>query len=289
MDTNFIPRELHAHNRASWNAATMSHNSHKGDQARFFREGGSTLHPEEIDLLGDIKGRALVHLLCNSGQDTLSIAAHLGAVVTGVDISDEAIAFAQQLSFDSGIPATFERADVFDWLEQARENHAQFDIVFSSYGVVHWLSDLTLWAQGIAAVLKSGGRFVLVDFHPLERIFDRNLQFVDTYFPTERMNTLEEGVIDYITRSPGKVTPFAYETGVENFQNPYQGHTFLWTLGEVLTAIGQAGLCLKRLHEYPHSIAMRFSPMREIPGYRTLPLDGIPLVPLLFGLQAEKS
>lgn len=44
----------------------------------------------------------------------MSIAAHLGAVVTGVDISDEAIAFAQQLSLDSGIPATFERADVMN-------------------------------------------------------------------------------------------------------------------------------------------------------------------------------
>ena len=281
-------RKLHAHNRASWNAATVAHNSHKGDQARFFREGGSTLHPEEIKLLGDVKSRTLLHLLCNSGQDTLSIAAHLGAVVTGVDISDEAIAFAQQLSLDSHIPATFERADVFDWLEQAQEHHRQFDIVFSSYGVVHWLSDLSLWARGIAAVLKPGGRFVLVDFHPLERIFDRNLQFVDAYFPTERINNLEEGVIDYITRSPGKVTPFAYETGVENFRNPQQAHTFLWTLGEVLTAIGQTGLCLKRLHEYPHSIAMRFGPMREIPGYRTVPLECIPLVPLLFGLQAEK-
>jgi len=289
MERNSLRRELHTHNRASWNAATQAHNSHKGDQARFFREGGSTLHPEELELLGEVRGLALVHLLCNSGQDTLSIAAQLGAVVTGVDISDEAIGFAQQLSLDSGIPATFERADVFDWLEQACEHHRQFDIVFSSYGVVHWLSDLTLWAQGIAAVLKPGGRFVLVDFHPLERIFDRNLQFVDDYFPTERINTLEEGVIDYVTRSPGKVTPFAYETGVENFRNPHQGHTFLWTLGELLTAIGQAGLCLKRLHEYPHSIAMRFSPMREIPGYRTMPLEGMPLAPLLFGLQAEKS
>ena len=289
MERNSLRRELHTQNRASWNAATAAHNSHKGDQARFFREGGSTLHPEELELLGEVRGLALVHLLCNSGQDTLSIAAQLGAVVTGVDISDEAIGFAEQLSLDSGIPATFERADVFDWLEQARDHHRQFDIVFSSYGVVHWLSDLILWAQGIAAVLKPGGRFVLVDFHPLERIFDRNLRFVDDYFPTERINTLAEGVIDYITRSPGKVTPFAYETGVENFRNPHQGHTFLWTLGEVLTAIGQAGLCLKRLHEYPHSIAMRFSPMREIPGYRTMPLEGMPLAPLLFGLQAEKS
>lgn len=288
MEDDALQRELHTQNRASWNAATVAHNSHKGDQASFFREGGSTLHPEEIELLGDIQGQTLVHLLCNSGQDTLSIVAQLGASVHGVDISDEAIAFARQLSLDSGIPATFERADVFDWLDQAREQHAQFDVVYSSYGVVHWISDLYLWAQGIAAVLKPGGRFVLVDFHPLERIFNRQLQFVASYFPSERIDTLTEGVIDYITRSPGKVSPFAYETGVEHFQNPHQAHLFRWTLGEIVTAIGQAGLCLKRLREYPHSIAMRFAPMREIPGYRTMPLEGMPLVPLLYGLQAEK-
>jgi hypothetical protein len=122
----------------------------------------------------------------------------------------------------------------------------------------------------------------------LERIFDRDLQVVASYFPSERIDTLQEGVIDYLTRSPGKVTPFAYETGVEHFENPYPAHLFRWTLGEILTAIGQAGLRLKRLQEYPHSIAMRFQPMREIPGYRTMPLEGLPLVPLLYGLEAEK-
>src|SRR5260370_16611384 len=160
MERNSLRRELHTHNRASWNAATQAHNSHKGDQARFFREGGSTLHPEELELLGEVRGLALVHLLCNSGQDTLSIAAQLGAVVTGVDISDEAIGFAQQLSLDSGIPATFERADVFDWLEQARENHRQFDIVFSSYGLVHCPSAPTPSTHRIPSFLNPSGPLV---------------------------------------------------------------------------------------------------------------------------------
>lgn len=89
-------KDLHEANRLSWNAATVAHNSHKGDQAAFFRRGGSTLFPEELDLLGDIAGLSLLHLQCNSGQDSLSLA-QLGADVTGVDISDEAIAFARRL------------------------------------------------------------------------------------------------------------------------------------------------------------------------------------------------
>src|SRR3712207_8987623 len=42
--------------------------------------------PEERALLGDLKGKTLAHLQCNSGSDSLSLAL-LGAVVTGVDIS----------------------------------------------------------------------------------------------------------------------------------------------------------------------------------------------------------
>src|SRR5689334_16683391 len=103
-------RILREANRRSWNAATRAHNSHKGDQARYFREGGSTLRPEELGLLGEVAGLRVVHLLCNSGQDTLSIA-RLGADVTGVDISDEAITFATQLAVEAGIAATFARDD----------------------------------------------------------------------------------------------------------------------------------------------------------------------------------
>ncbi len=65
---------LHEENRLSWNAATVAHNSHKGDQAAFFRNGGNKLHSEEKELLGDVQGLSIVHLQCNSGQDTLSLA-----------------------------------------------------------------------------------------------------------------------------------------------------------------------------------------------------------------------
>ena len=281
-------RTLRETNRRSWNAATRAHNSHKSDQARFFREGGSTLRPEELGLLGEVRGLRVVHLLCNSGQDTLSIA-RLGAEVTGVDISDEAIDFATQLAADAGITATFERADVYDWLEEAAEREDRFDVVFSSYGVVHWISDLERWASGIAAILKPGGRFVLVDFHPAERMFSRDWRHTGDYFPRERVDSLDEGVIDYITRSPGRLSPFAYEAGIEDFQNPHPSHLFRYTLGQIVTAIGGAGLRIEVLEEYPHTIAMRFAHMREIASYRVLPPEDVPSVPLLYGLRARKD
>ncbi|MCD2105892.1 methyltransferase domain-containing protein [Rhodococcus erythropolis] len=113
-------------NRLSWNAATVAHNSHKGDQAQFFRNGGSTLFPEEVALLGEIAGSSILHLQCNSGQDSLSLAA-LGANVTGVDLSDSAIDFARTLSADSGIAAEFERGEVSGWLREAAAARRKFD------------------------------------------------------------------------------------------------------------------------------------------------------------------
>ncbi|MGH7751436.1 MAG: class I SAM-dependent methyltransferase, partial [Gemmatimonadales bacterium] len=163
-------REYHEQNRLAWNEATKAHNSHKGDQARFLREGGSTLFPEEVDLLGQLQGKRLLHLQCNAGQDTVSLA-KLGAVCTGVDISDEAVAFATRLSAESGIPATFVRSDVYDYLAEAAAKGEQFDRVFSSYGAICWLSDLAGWGRGIASLLAPGGRFVLVEFHPLPNMF----------------------------------------------------------------------------------------------------------------------
>jgi 2-polyprenyl-3-methyl-5-hydroxy-6-metoxy-1,4-benzoquinol methylase len=123
-------------NRLSWNAATRAHESHKGDQAKFYREGGSKLYPEEVELLGDLCGKAIVHLRCNSGQDTLSMRRLGAAKLLGVDIGDEAIRFARRLSAESGVAASFVRADVYDWLAAAARVDERWDVVFSSYGAI---------------------------------------------------------------------------------------------------------------------------------------------------------
>ena len=104
-----------------------------------------------------------------------------GATVTGVDISDAAISSARRLSKQTGIPAGFERADVYDWLEETARAGRRFDAVFSSYGVVCWLPDLDTWTRGIAAVLTGGGRFVLVDFHPATDMFDESWEHARAY------------------------------------------------------------------------------------------------------------
>ena len=282
-------RSLREQNRRSWNAAVRAHESHRRDLAGFLRAGGTTLFYEERELLGDLAGETVAHLQCNSGGDSLSLAA-LGTTVVGVDSSDEALSSARALSEKTGIPARFERADVYDWLEGSVRQGRRFDVVYSSYGVVCWLPNLEAWAAGIAAVLEPGGRFVLVDFHPAAEMFDAGWNHTRGYPTGGEPLRLDEGVGDYVGESGGSLTPGGFSQGTRGFENPEPCHLFRWGLGEVVTALAGAGLRISALKEYPYANGERhFSDMRELPGRRMAPPEGVPTVPLMYGLRAEKD
>ncbi|MEM9493802.1 MAG: class I SAM-dependent methyltransferase, partial [Myxococcota bacterium] len=243
----------------------------------------------------------------NAGQDTLSLAT-LGAQVLGVDISDEAISFARSLARDADIPARFERADVYDWLSGTDE---RFEIAFSSYGVLGWLSDLSTWARGIARILEPGGRFVLLEFHSMIYMFEDALSGTDGAAGAgsedeplgERLRlryaysggahySMEEGVSDYVAASEDGLCPQGYETGIENFANPHRSEEFAWGIEDTVSAILDAGLHLTCLREYPYSAGCRQFPfMKDIGGRRyALPggPQGVPYIPHMFGLIAVK-
>jgi len=278
-------------NRQSWNTATKQHNSHKGDQAAFFRDGGSTLFAEEIDLLGDVQGKSLLHLQCNSGQDSLSIASQLGAKVTGVDISDEAIAFAQQLAQESGVDAIFERSDLYDWF---RDNETEYDVVFCSYGTLIWLNDLDKWAQGIVAALEKGGRFVIVDFHPMLCILDGAMSG-DWSEACDYMGGAhyhyELGVGDYVAAEGGTITQTGIAVeNVQPFENPNPCNEFSWGLADIVMSLVNAGLRLSTLREYPYTNGFKPYPqMEELPGRRFVFDEDMPEIPLMYGIVAKKG
>jgi SAM-dependent methyltransferase len=282
-------RALHEQNRRSWNAATRAHNSHKGDQARFYREGGCKLYREEAALLGDLTGQSVVHLQCNSGQDTLSLK-RLGAdKLLGIDISDEAISFARRLSAESGVEAAFERADVYDWLTSAARGGERWDVVFCSYGAIIWLSDLTTWASGIAAILKPGGRFVTVDYHPIEMMFDEEFRHHLPYSTHGRPITWEDGVSDYVAESRPAIAPPDWVDGVQGFQNPHGAHEFGWATSEIVTALLAAGLRLEHFREYDYCNGFRpYTRMKDLGEGRWAVPDEKPGIPFMYSLVARK-
>lgn len=287
-----MKRDLHEANRLSWNAASVAHNSHKHDQAGYFRGGGCKLYAEERALLGDVRGRDVLHLQCNCGQDTLSIA-NLGAArVTGVDISDVAIDFAQQLARDAAIGnAVFVRQDVYDWLDEAgRDAARRFDVVFSSYGAVCWLSDLSTWARGMASVLRPSGRFVLVDYHPVSQMFDDRLERKYPYFARSRVLTWANGVSDYVAETGGPSPYGELLPGVRDFKNPHPVHEFQWSVGEIVTALLDARLRLTTLKEFPYANGHApFKGMHHAGRERFVLPEGIPNLPLMYAIAAERA
>lgn len=274
-------------NRASWNAVTEAHNSHKVDQDKFLREGGSWLYPEELERLKPLEGKSVLHLQCNCGQDTLSLV-NAGATATGVDISDNAIAFARKLSADSGVPAQFERCEVLEWLAANQGTELRFDRVFSSYGAIVWLEDLETWAKGIAGVLKPGGRFVLMEFHPALWVVDDQGAPAESYFGIGA-EELVEGVTDYVGDSGEGLTRSGFQEGVKDFKNPEPAILYTHTPGDVVTALAKAGLRIEELAEFPHCNGFRPSAAYELLRERVFtPGPKLPSLPCMFGVVATR-
>ena len=89
----------------------------------------------ELEGLGEVKGKSLLHLQCHFGQDSLSWA-RKGAKVTAVDFSPSAIKAAKALSEELDIEAEFIESNVLT-LDLKQE----FDVVFMSYGTLGWLQN----------------------------------------------------------------------------------------------------------------------------------------------------
>lgn len=266
--------------KQSWNLATRNHNAHKGDQAARLRGGEELLFPEELELLGDLEGRSLVHLQCNAGQDSLCLARR-GARVTGVDFSDEAIAFARQLALDSGIAARFEQAEVVSFLRSSAE---RFELAFSSYGAVGWLPEIEPWAAGVRRILRPGGRFVYVEFHPVRWSIGDDLALTgDDYFATA---PFREPVRDYVADSGAQLGALEPAPAAEN---PIPASSYQYGLGQIVDALLRAGLVLETLREYPYANGCKTHPsLVAAEGRRWVWPEGVARTPLMFALAARR-
>jgi SAM-dependent methyltransferase len=260
-------------NRDLWNAWTGLHEIAEFYNVAGFKAGGSSLRPIERAELTAVAGRSLLHLQCHFGLDTLSWA-RLGATVTGVDLSDQSIALARALSAELAIPAAFVCAEV-ERLPEVLSG--DFDIVFSSYGVLPWLRDLARWAAVIAHFLKPGGIFYLVDDHPFMRTLSagENGELVASkpYFYTAEPSRYE---------GRGSFAAPGDETA------PLR-HWYVWnhSLGEVLGALIGAGLRIEFVHEFPFAMRAKFPGMQRAAD-GTWRFTRPPEIPLSFSLQARR-
>jgi SAM-dependent methyltransferase len=264
-----------------WDEVTKLHAQNNVYGLDSFRAGGSTLRQVELEELGDVSGKTLLHLQCHFGLDTLSWARR-GAIVTGVDFSPNAIGLARSLASEARIDARFVESDVYALADKLTE---RFDIVFASYGVLHWLPDLEEWARIVSGFLKPNGIFYIVEGHPFSRVFPIDGDVKDgskelrPYFPYfhDEAGTRWEDNIDYAdgtTRTP----PI---------------HTWQHSISDILNAVIRSRLRVEFLHEFPFcawkivAFAERMGAASDQKAYFTLP-ERFPRLPLMFSLRAKK-
>ncbi len=255
-------------NKQLWNNKTEIHvNSEFYDNENFVK-GKSSLNAIELELLGDVNDKSILHLQCHFGQDTISLS-RLGAKTVGVDLSDKAIGTAKDLAKQTNTTAEFICCDVYDLPNHLNQ---QFDIVYTSYGTIGWLPDLDKWAKVISQFLKPGGQLVFVEFHPVVWMFDDDFKTITyNYFNVEPIVEIEEGT---------------YADKDANIKQESVG----WNhdLSEVLNSLIQNGLTINCFNEYNYSPYNCFNNTIEVAPnqYRIQHLGA--KIPIVYSLVASK-
>ena len=255
-------------NKSTWNDKVKVHAKSDMYDLKAFKEGKSSLMTYELQALGDVKGKSLLHLQCHFGQDTLSWS-RMGAKCVGVDLSDEGIKLAQNLNKELKLNAEFVCCNVLDTSVFIEDT---FDIVFTSYGVIGWLPDLKPWGQMITERLKQGGTFFMAEFHPIVWMFDH----LD-----------KEPIIKY-GYMQNEVIYEEYEGtyAAENSNMISKEYGWNHGLGDVISALTEAGLHLDYLKEFDES------PYDVLPGLAKTDsgmfVTKDKLYPLIFTLKATK-
>lgn len=256
-------------NRNTWNNKVAVHVDSNFYDNESFIKGKSTLNNIELELLGNVKDKSILHLQCHFGQDTMSLA-RMGAQVTGIDLSDKAIAKAQELNLQLGLNSQYICCDVYETRQHTNE---LFDIVFSSYGTIGWLPNLDIWAKVISDSLKPNGIFVFAEFHPVVWMFDNDFKEVFySYFNTEEIIEEEQGT--YADRNAN-----------------IEAKTITWNhpLTEVLNSLINNGLTIEIFNEYDYSPYTCFNNVEEFETNKFRIKNLGNKIPMVYSLRARKK
>ncbi|MCH4553683.1 class I SAM-dependent methyltransferase [Aestuariibaculum lutulentum] len=255
-------------NKKTWNDKVKIHVESEMYNFEAFITGKTSLNSYELLALGNVRGKSLLHLQCHFGQDTLSWSRE-GAICVGVDLSNEGIKMAKGLNDELGLDAKFVCCNVLDVPDYISET---FDIVFTSYGVIGWLPDLKPWGKIIADRLRSGGVFYIVEFHPIVWMFD----YLEGK-PVMKYGYMQDEVIYE-----------EYEGTYADTKSKIVSKEYGWNhgLGEVVTALTEAGLSIEYLREHDESPYNVLPDLVKTESHNYVTKDR--LYPLIFEIKATK-
>lgn len=264
-------------NQRLWDAWTHIHVAGPWYDVASFKSGerGIRLRDYEIEEVGDVAGKTLLHLQCHFGLDTLSWA-RLGAVVTGADFSEEAIAAARSLAAEVDLPARFVRSDLYDLPNVLDE---RFDVVYTSGGVLGWLPDVAAWARVAAHFVRPGGMFYITEIHPVANAFEN-----EGVAPGELR-------LDYPYWTHEQPMTFQVKGSYADRRAPTEGlveHGWDHSLGQIVSGLIDAGLSVEFLHEFDFCLWPLDFLVQSADGRWRLPPETKGQLPLFFSLRATK-
>lgn len=235
------PAEYLRVNRVNWDDRAQLHATRSGlgyGVQRYIDDPGllSSVVVFDRERLGELSGVRAVHLQCHIGTDTISLA-RLGARVTGLDFSANAIREARRLAAEAGSDAEFVEGSVDD--APALLGEGRFDLVYTGIGALCWLPSITDWASVVARLLAPGGRLLVRDAHPM-------LSAVDEF--------REDGlVLGYPYFELPEPVRWESESSYTETDRPLRATvSYEWNhgLGEIVTALLAEGLELTALAEH---------------------------------------
>jgi SAM-dependent methyltransferase len=201
--------------------------------------GVSALEPEELELLGDLQGKRVLHLACSVCDEGITMASH-GARVVGVDISPTHVRVGQWKADTLKADVTVRVGNMMNLDHDLRG----FDIAYISSGGICWVPDLDDWLIGVRNALGPGGRLLISEHHPVWETMgvtgDRHLMVLSDYFGRNHLPVLHD---------PTKAAIGAAETSTGNGEDNLQ--SFVWGIGTITSALIRHGFQIEALMELP--------------------------------------
>jgi len=151
----------HVDMRDSWNQIAPHYQAEHRIPCDFVHYGPHCPNEDQLQLIGDVKGQHVLEIGCGGGQCSIAFARR-GAMATGIDISDEQVAFARGLAAEHGVEAAFLQgsADELSAIADASQ-----EVVFSAFALMY-VERLDRCFAEVRRVLKPRGLFVFSLDHP---------------------------------------------------------------------------------------------------------------------------
>ena len=189
--------------------------------------------------LGDLNGKKIIHLQCNTGADTILLA-KMGKSAVGVDLVPDNIFYAKKLADDLNITnIDFIESDIMEFMEKHNE---KYDVVFVSEGAIGWLPDLKKWGKTISHLLKDGGFFYIFEIHPFYLMFDE-IKLADH---------IMEVKYPYFGKEPDvsdTIGGYACES-----KSGVKAYYWMYTVANLINSLTDAGLHIEYFHEFQEAI-----------------------------------